>query len=99
MLCAKMEICLWLFPEADFADWCELVESPQVANYRGYLTLLAAIQADQERAGYTVIRVAMTVAEMRAGLKEHGLDNTPGARASIVALLRAQSEDQNGKTT
>jgi hypothetical protein len=27
---ANLMIALWVFPRAEFADWCELVGSPQV---------------------------------------------------------------------
>ncbi|MCI0541142.1 MAG: hypothetical protein L0Z50_38560 [Verrucomicrobiales bacterium] len=79
------EVNLWIFPPADFADWCKLVGTPQVGNHAGYMTLLAAVQADLERQGLTVRRVKMTVAEMRAALAEHGWPNTPDYRAAVIA--------------
>lgn len=81
-----MRIVLWQFPEADFADWCEFVGTPEVSDYAGYLTLLSAVQADQERQGREVIRARFTVAEMRAALAERGMQNTPDNRATISAL-------------
>lgn len=81
-----MRLALWQFPETDFADWCELVGTPQVADYAGYLTLIAAVQADQERQGREVVRAKFTVAEMRATLSAEGLENTPDNRAAITAL-------------
>ena len=81
-----MRIVLWQFPEADFPAWCDLVGTPEVADYNGYLTLLAAIQADQEHAGREVVRANFTVAEMRSALIERGLENTPDSRATITAL-------------
>jgi len=88
-----MNICLWVFPERDFADWCELVGSPQVASYGEYLTLLAAVQADQERQGHRAARIAMTVAAMRAGLAARGLENTPDARATVLAFAYRPTGD------
>lgn len=79
-------ICLWRFPEEDFAAWADLVGTPLVEDYAGYLTLLAAIQADQERQGREVVRVSMTVAEMRAELESRGWENTPGQRAAVIGL-------------
>jgi hypothetical protein len=79
------QICLWVFPESDFAAWCELVGTPQVDDYAGYLTMLAAVQADQERQGRKVVRVPMTVAEMTATLESRGWQNTPDQRAAIIA--------------
>lgn len=58
-----MNIKLWEFPAADFADWNALVGSPEVASHADYMTLLAAVQADNERQGYKVLRVKMTVAK------------------------------------
>lgn len=81
-----MRVAFWVFPEADFEAWCELVGSPQVADYQGYMTLLAAIQADQEQQGQEVVRVPMTVTHMRRELEEMGLANTPDNRAAIVGL-------------
>lgn len=81
-----MPIKLWIFPEKDFADWCELVGSPQVASYSEYLTLIAAVQADQERQGREVLRVCFTVADMIAGLAESNLENTAHNRAAITAM-------------
>lgn len=75
----------WIFPESDFAEWCELVAAPQVGSYAEYMTLIAAVQADQERAGVEVRRVYFTVAEMRRRLAEAGLQNTPDSRATIIA--------------
>lgn len=76
---------LWIFPKSDFANWCELVATPQVLSYQEYMALIAAVQADQERQGFEVRRVSMTVAEMRRRLAEAGLPNTPDSRAAIVA--------------
>lgn len=75
---------LWAFPESDFAEWCELVATPQVRSYQEYLTLIAAVQADQERQGIEVRRVEMTVAEMRRRLAEAELPNTPDSRATVI---------------
>lgn len=79
-------ICLWVFPVVDFASWCELVGTPQVASHAEYLTLLSAVQADQERQGRAVVRVEFTVAEMRAELEARGWANTPELRAAVTAL-------------
>ena len=80
-----MTIALWVFPASDFADWCDFVGDPQVTTYSEYLTLIASVQADQERQGYTVRRVTLTVAEMRQLLEHYGLPNTPDGRASALA--------------
>lgn len=82
------EIKLWIFPETDFAAWCELVGDPQVGNYAGYLTLVAALQADQEHSGRTVRRVQMTVAEMVAGLTANNWPNKPEHRAAVIAARK-----------
>jgi hypothetical protein len=82
-----MTIALWLFPESDFASWCALVGTPEVDDYIGYLTLLAALQADQERMGNEVVRVHLTVAEIRSELAVRGWESTPDNRAAIVGLL------------
>lgn len=79
---------LWIFPEADFAAWCELVGTPQVGNHAGYMTLLAAVQADVERQGRTVRRVQMTVAEMREALAANNWPNTPDYRAAVIAARK-----------
>lgn len=83
-----MTINLWIFPEADFADWCELVETPQVGNYAEYLTLIAALQADQEHQGHVVRRVQMTVTEMREALAANNWPNTPDYRAAVIAARK-----------
>ena len=83
----RIRLALWRFPESDFAAWCELVGTPDVTDFAGYLTLLAAVQADQERQGREVVRVKLTVAEMRAALAEHDLENTADNRAAITASL------------
>ena len=81
-----MTITLWEFTATDFDAWCELVGSPEVASHAEYMALLAAVQADLERQGHEVVRVKMTVAEMRARLADRGLENTPDNRAAITAL-------------
>lgn len=80
-----MRLALWHFSEDDFAAWCELVGTPQVADFAAYLTLLAAVQADQERQGREVVRVKLTVAAMQAALAAHDLENTADNRAAIIA--------------
>ena len=82
-----IRLVLWQFPEADFPSWRELVGTPEVADFAGYMTLLAAVQADQERQGREVVRVKLTVAAMRAALAEHDLENTADNRAAIIARL------------
>lgn len=79
-------IALWLFPESDFDAWYELVGAPEVADYGGYLDMLAAVQADQERQGRIVARVEMTVAEMIDALRKRGWENTPDRRAAVIVL-------------
>lgn len=81
----ELEIKLWIFPPTDFPAWCELVGTPKVATHADYLTLLAAIQADQEHSGRTVRRVQMTVAEMRERLAANDWPNTPDYRAAVIA--------------
>ena len=81
-----MKIFLWQFPEGDFAAWSELVGTPQVATHADYMTLISAVQADQERQGREVVRVKFTVAEMQAALAERGWANTADNRAAITAL-------------
>ena len=78
------QIALWQFPESDFAAWCELVGTPQVASHGEYITMLAAVQADQERQGRNVVRVQMSVAKMIDGLAAHGWENSPKMRAAVV---------------
>lgn len=82
-----MVICVWVFPREDFADWKSHCGGESV-SYEGYMTLLAAVQADQERAGHQVTRVAMSVAEMLAALDSRGWPNTPDRRAAVIALRR-----------
>ena len=82
-------ITLWLFPREDFDAWAELVGEPIVANYDEYLNMLVAMQADQERQGRTVVRVDLTVAEMKKQLAARGLENTPDGRAAVTALIHA----------
>ena len=77
---------LWEFPPSDFAAWSALVGSPKVTSHDEYVTMLAAIQADLERMGTTVVRVRMSVAEMRSALAARGLENTPGNRTAILLL-------------
>ena len=79
---------LWIFPESDFAAWCELVGTPQAGNYTGYMTLVAAVQADQEHQGRTVRRVQMTVAEMREALAANNWPNEPNYRAAVIAARK-----------
>jgi hypothetical protein len=79
-------ICRWIFPPADFPAWRELVSDTDLASHADYLALVAAVQADQERAGRTVQRIKMTVAEMAAALAESGWPNTPEYRAAVFAL-------------
>lgn len=81
-----MKIALWVFPPEDFDGWCELVGSPEVADYAGYLALISSIQADQERQGREVARVRFTVAEMKGELAARELANTPDNRACITGL-------------
>ncbi len=80
-----MRIALWEFPAADFPDWLALVGESDCRSYADYLAMLAAVQADQEGKGIEVVRVKMTVAQMRAGLAERGLNNTAANRATITA--------------
>jgi len=54
-------VCLWEFPEHDFAEWSRLVVPPAVDTYLGYLALLTAVQADAERQGFQVVRVRLSV--------------------------------------
>jgi hypothetical protein len=79
-------VTLWVFPESDFAAWRELIGAPHVDDYASYLTMLAAIQADQEWQGRKVVRVQMSVAEMIDALADHGWANSPDNRAAIVGL-------------
>lgn len=81
----ELTINLWIFPEADFAAWCELVGTPEVGSFAGYMTLLAAIQADQEHSGRSIRRVQMTVAEMIAGLAANNWPNEEKYRAAVIA--------------
>jgi hypothetical protein len=76
---------LWEFPAEDFAAWCNLVASPQVASHGDYMTLLAAIQAGCERLGQSTKRVKIRVSAMQAELSRRGLANTPDNRAKVIA--------------
>lgn len=82
---SNLRIGLWHFPEPDFPAWRELVATPEVDSYAAYTTMLAAVEADQERQGIAVVRVRRTVAEMRAALAAKNLPNTPDGRAAVVA--------------
>jgi len=79
---------LWDWPAADCADWLTLVgTAAAVQSHAEYQTLLAAVQADLEQQGLrVVVRVSMTVAEMRAALARHRQPNTPDGRAAAQAL-------------
>lgn len=81
-----MTIRLWQFPESDFPAWRELVGESECETFADYMSLLAAVQADQERQGRTVARVKMTVSEMRQRLNELILTNTPDNRALVLAM-------------
>lgn len=81
-----MTPCLWEFPVADFAAWCELTGETKLASHAEYMALLAAVQADQERQGREVRRVRMTVDEMRDKLADKKWDNTPDNRAAVIGL-------------
>ena len=84
---AGMErIGLWEFPPSDFAAWSALVGSSKVTSHDEYVTMLAAVQADLERMGTTVVRVRMSVAEMQSALAARGLENTPGNRTAVLLL-------------
>jgi hypothetical protein len=83
---------LWEFPEADFAAWRELVVDPSPRSYAAYLSLLAAVEADQERAGRRVVRVQFSVARMREELARRGWPNTPDRRAAVIGLLALSPE-------
>lgn len=76
---------IWVFPECDFDAWRNLAGTTEVDDYAGFLTLLAACQADLERQGHSVRRVKMTVAEMRDRLAERNWPNTTIHRAMVIA--------------
>ncbi len=42
-------VVLWEFPEQDFPAWRQLIGETRLTTYAEYLTLLASVQADQER--------------------------------------------------
>lgn len=82
---------LWAVASDDFAEWRHFVAAgDDVATHAEYATLLAAVQADIERRGLTVRRVALPVAEMRRRLQAAGWPNTPDYRAAVLA---AATED------
>lgn len=79
-----MEVLLWNWPAADESAWQALVGGAM--THADYQTLLASVQADQERQGQAVRRVTLTVSAMRAALTKHNLQNTPDGRAAALAL-------------
>jgi hypothetical protein len=79
---------LWEFPPSDFAAWRALVGDLKVTSHDEYVTMLTAVQANLERMGTTVVRVRMSVAEMKSALVARGLENTPGNRTAVLLLER-----------
>ena len=65
--------------------------SAECRSHREHLTLLAAVQADRERSGNEVVRVRMTVGEMKAAIADRGLENTPGNRAAVIGWKLTES--------
>lgn len=88
-----LQVVFWEFPAEEYAAWAALVGTPSVKTHGEYLTLVAALQFDQERQGIAVRRVRLTVAEMIAALAERGLPNTPDARAEILARRGAHGDN------
>lgn len=84
---------LWIFPESDFIDWRILVPESDCKTYQEYLTKIAGNQADFEQQGIEVVRIKMTVAEMREELERQDCDNTEDNRWNVIALRLKQKED------
>jgi hypothetical protein len=84
------QIAIWEFPARDFAAWQRLVGDSRCRSRAEYLTLLASVEADQERQGMHVVRARFTVAEMRAELAARGVANTPDNRATITAMKEGE---------
>ncbi len=87
-----LAITLWLFPREDFDAWANLVGEPIVSTYGEYLNILVALQADQERQGRVVVRVDLSVDEMKKQLAARGLENTTDGRAAVTALIHTEGK-------
>ncbi len=87
---AEPIVTLWEFPEEDFSAWIALVGDPGIHDHEEYLSLLAGIEADQQRAGREVRRARFTVAEMVRRLAEAGWPNDPQHRAAVTGLVAAE---------
>ena len=80
-------IALWEPPPEDHAAWQGL--TGEAMTHEEYLTLLAAVQADQERQGRTVRRARFSVARMRQELSDRDWPNDPPHRAAVTGLVAA----------
>lgn len=78
-------IYLWQVPPEDFESW-KALEDPGLLckNYADHLRMLAQARADFEAKGYRVVRVHLSLAEMRFGLAQRRLPNIPAARKFVL---------------
>ena len=84
-------ISLWEFRAEEFAAWKELT-GDGCPDYRTYMDMLVAVQADQERQGRFVVRVHCSVAKMFRELSVRDLPNNPAGRAAVIGLLAAEKD-------
>jgi hypothetical protein len=82
---AEKTVLLWRFPPEDFADWQQLVGSPQVESIDGYEWQLAQAAEEAAAAGFEPKIWLASVADMRRLLANNQLQNTPANRAAIIA--------------
>jgi hypothetical protein len=87
------QVALWQFADSEFPAWRELVgKADAVATLAEYAAILDGAATEAARVGVAVVLVRATVAEVRATLAEHGLDNTPDGRAAAIGLLAGKQE-------
>jgi hypothetical protein len=79
----------WEFPEEDFAAYLAMPDTPPLESHGHYLAAIAAIQADVERRGTSVVRVRVPVATMIGELAKHNWPNDPQHRATVIGELGA----------
>ena len=83
-------IYLWQFPPDDFERW-QASEDPGTLSreYSEHLEMLAQAKADFEAKGYQVVRVCMSLKEMRLGLAQRRLPNIPAAQKFVLKAAAA----------
>ena len=85
---------LWEFPREEFAAWRQEF-SDAVNSYDEYLAWLDGTETDYANRGHQVIRVAMTLAEMKRRLAAAHLENTTENRAKILGLFVSEGAKES----